>query len=341
MCKALIIVPIVILLSAGCKQVTGPDTGGFPPEVRIDSAMRTVFVPVPEHPGEPGDNIIYAASFALAWDELSRILGSDPASVNHLVRRLNASTSHEGALRTGTYSVEAQVLGEELLVTAFFKKGLPFAVPFERKPGGMLFGKKAPVHAFGMPHYKEAMAAQMQVLYYEDDDKFILRLTAGPDNDQILLAKGFTDGEKLSAMETKVNTAVSKGKQELAKGKNTWKYTLGAEDDVLIPEIRFHLSCSYHELINLPVTVRGQTLRITEAAQRTAFVLDEKGVILESEAVVGVDSLSASMEAPPVKRLHFDKPFLILMQEQGGKHPYFMMKVANAEWMVKEGGALR
>lgn len=336
-----LIIPLVILLSAGCKQGTVPDTTGFPPEVRLDSSMRTVFVPVPEHPGEPGDNIIYAASFALAWDELSRILGSDPASVHPLVRRLNASTSHQGALRSGTYSVESQVLGDELLVTAFFKKGLPFAVPFERKPEGMTFGKKEQVRAFGMPRFMEALAAQMQVLYYEDDDKFVLRLTAGPDNDEILLAKGFTGGEKLSAMQSRVNAAVSSGKQELANKKNTWKYTLGKEDDVLIPEIRFHLSCSYHELMNLPVTVRGQTLRIVEATQRTAFVLDEKGVILESEAVAAVDSVPQVIDDVPAKRLHFDKPFLILMREKSGDHPYFMMKVANAECLVKEGAALR
>ncbi|WP_109698873.1 hypothetical protein [Chitinophaga deserti] len=340
MYKALII-PIIILLSTGCKQGTAPDTTGFPPEVRLDSSMRTVFVPVPEHPGEPGDNIIYAASFAIAWDELSRILGSDPASVNPLVRRLNTSTSHQGALRSGNYSTEAQVLGDDLLVSAFFKKDLPFAVPFQRKPEGMTFGKKAQVRAFGMPRYMEAQAAQMQVLFYEDDDKFILRLTAGPENDEILLAKGFADGEKLNVMESKVLAAVGKGKQELAKKKNTWKYTLGPDDDVLIPEIRFHLSCSFHELINLPVTVRGQTLRIVEAAQRTAFVLDEKGVILESEAVAVAVSVPEVTDNVPVKRLHFDKPFLILMQEQAGKHPYFMMKVANAECLVKEGGALR
>lgn len=297
--------------------------------------MRTVFVPVPDHPGEPGDNIIYAASFALAWDELSRILGGDPESVEPVIRRLNASSVQEGALQKGDYETNASVSDDEVRVSAFFAKSLPFAVPFSRKEGGMVFNKKMNVKAFGMPRYNEAQASQVQVMYYETDDRFVIRLTAGTNNDDIYLAKGYCDGVKLSVMRSRVNSAMEKGRAQMAKGTDSWKYAIGKEDEVFIPEVRFQLAATFRDMLHGTVMVRGQSLRILEAEQRTAFVLDEKGIILESEAVVGVDSTGVS---PAAKRLYFDKPFLIMIQDKQAEHPYFIMKVANVELMVKETG---
>ncbi|WP_341835500.1 hypothetical protein WJU16_21715 [Chitinophaga pollutisoli] len=325
-------ISFLLLLATACNYGSGPGSAGFPPEKQLDSSMRTVFVPVPDHPGEPGDNIVYAASFALAWDELARILGSDPAGTDPLVRRLNAADIHEGAHAKEAYEVKASVTDDELRASAVFAKALPFAVPFSRLERGMLFDRKTKVRAFGMARYDGPQAAQMQLLYYSNDDLFVLRLTAGPERDEILLAKGFCDGVRLSVMTGRVEAAVERGKKAQAKGADGWKYVIGAEDEVYIPEIRFHLSTEYRELINKQVMVRGQTLHIIEAAQRTAFVLDEKGIILESESVVGSDS---SANAAPPKLLHFDKPFLIMIREQQAKHPYFIMKVANTECMVK------
>lgn len=334
-----LIYPLLLLLAAGCHHNAAPgsDTTGLPAVKRLDSSSRTVFVPVPDHPGEPGDNIVYAASFALAWDELSRILGGDPESTEPLVRRLNASDIHEGALRKESYRVNMQVQGDDLSVKASFYKSLPFSVAFDVWEEGMPFGKKQRVRAFGMKRYDYPQASQTSVLYYKDDDHFIVSLVAGPENDEMWLAKGFAGGEQLSVMRGRVERAIAEGKKEMKDEKQAWKFMFNDEDELKIPVLNMNLISDIRELISLPVVSRGQTLLINAAEQRTVFALDEKGVIVESAAVV--DAAAAVMDMPvppPPKLMHFNKPFLIMIKENKAKHPYFIMKVANAECMVKE-----
>ncbi|WP_298711341.1 serpin family protein [Chitinophaga sp.] len=333
--------PLLLLLAAGCHNNagpgSGPDTTGFPAVKRLDSSMRTAFVPVPDHPGEPGDNIVYAASFALAWDELSRILGGDPESTEPLVRRLNASDIHEGALRKEAYRVNMQVQGDDLSVKASFYKSLPFSVAFDVWEEGMLFGKKQRVRAFGMKRYDYPQASQASVLYYKDDDHFVVSLVAGPENDEMLLAKGFAGGEQLSVMRSRVERAIAEGKKEMKDDRQAWKFVFNDEDELKIPMLKMNLAGDIRELISLPVVSRGQTLLIRTAEQQTLFALDEKGVIVESAAVVDAAAAVMDMPVPPPRKLmHFDKPFFIMIRENKAKHPYFIMKVANAECMVKE-----
>ncbi|MGE7776677.1 hypothetical protein ACQKLP_18275 [Chitinophaga sp. NPDC101104] len=331
-----LIFPILLLLITGCQQQGAP--GGETGATRIDSAMRTAFVPVPNHPGEPGDNIIYAASFALAWDSLCGFMGGDQESTLPLIRRLNASRKEEKPLLPGDYQATVEVIGDEIKVTAAFQRNLPFAVPFDIVEGGMVFGKKSRVKAFGMPVFNHAQAGQVGVLYYESDDKFVIRLTPGPERDEMVLAKGFSEGEKLSNMRSRVEAAIVKGQQEKAKGKHPWKYFIGEEDEVKIPVVRFHLSTVFPELIDQLVAARGQMLQIKVAEQRTAFELDEKGVIIESEAVIADSAATVIDDVLPVKHLYFDEPFLVMVSRKGAENPYFIMKVANAELMREVKG---
>ncbi|WP_423737974.1 hypothetical protein [Chitinophaga caseinilytica] len=326
-----LIFPILLLIVAGCQQHGAP--GGETGARRIDSSMRTAFVPVPNHPGEPGDNIIYAASFAMAWDSLCGFMGGDQESTLPLIRRLNASRKEEKPLLPGDYQATVEVMGDDIKVTAAFQRNLPFAVPFDPVEGGMVFGKKSTVKAFGMPVFNAAMAGQIGVLYYEGDDKFVIRLTPGPEQDEMILAKGFAEGEKLSNMRSRVDAAIAKGQKEKAKGKHPWKYFIGEEDVVKIPVVRFNLSTVFSELIDQLVAVRGKMLQIKIAEQRTAFELDEKGVIIESEAVIMDSAATVIDDVLPVKHLYFDEPFLVMVSRKGAEHPYFIMKVANTELM--------
>jgi hypothetical protein len=47
-------------------------------------------------------------------------------------------------------------------------------------------------------------------------------------------------------------------------------------------------------------------------------------------------AFGCGVEEPPVRqhRMIFDKPFLLLMQRQGAKVPYFALWVDNAELLV-------
>ncbi len=269
--------------------------------------------------------------------ELCEILNSDLNSVNPMVRRLNAWRAQPKPLAKGEYESEATADGPVLTVTARFHRNLPFAVPFDEIEDGIVFAKKSQVKAFGMKQHNGAVAGQIDILYYESDDRFVLRSRAGAEEDELLLAKGFSDGVKLSTMCSKVQSAIEKGAEEWKKDDNRWKYSIGEEDEITIPLIRFHLQARYKELINQTPNVKGVTHKILEAMQATAFVLDKDGVILESDAVI-VDSAAAVMDDIPVKYLHFDEPFLVILKKKQAENPYFIMKVANAELMEKITG---
>lgn len=74
---------------------------------------------------------------------------------------------------------------------------------------------------------------------------------------------------------------------------------------------------------------------VDEAWQRTAFILDEVGAEVESEALIYTFEEIVA-EKPQPKRLNFDKPFTLFLTKVNSVNPYFGMWVADAELMIKE-----
>jgi len=87
--------------------------------------------------------------------------------------------------------------------------------------------------------------------------------------------------------------------------------------DLLVPVIDFDVLRSYDELLQGPFAI---------AAQQIRFKLDERGAVLKSEA--------ATVGAEVHMNLVFDKPFLVMIQRTDAKQPYFALWVANAELLV-------
>lgn len=80
----------------------------------------------------------------------------------------------------------------------------------------------------------------------------------------------------------------------------------------------------------------GQEKRFVTAFQRNAFVLNKSGAVVESYAVAAADSAHSVPPDPPrPKRLVFDRPFYIILKRTDTPNPYFVVRVANAELLVK------
>ena len=77
-------------------------------------------------------------------------------------------------------------------------------------------------------------------------------------------------------------------------------------------------------------------LTIELAWQRTAFILDESGAEIESEAEAATEAIEEEYEKPKPKKMIFDKPFLILLKRTDAKNPYFGLWITNTELMMKE-----
>ena len=76
------------------------------------------------------------------------------------------------------------------------------------------------------------------------------------------------------------------------------------------------------------------------AFQRSGFIFDENGAVVESEAIVASEAPAAMEEEAPqvkqIKRMVFDKPFVIVIKRKGYENPYFVMTVNNPELMIKK-----
>ena len=103
-----------------------------------------------------------------------------------------------------------------------------------------------------------------------------------------------------------------------------------------IPVISFNIKTNFRGLEGQAfVTQDGKRHSIEEAYQRTGFILNEKGAVIESEAYSTVDSVGIAPEPPHPKRMIFNKPFYVLMKRIDQQNPYFVMKVENAELLTR------
>ena len=95
-----------------------------------------------------------------------------------------------------------------------------------------------------------------------------------------------------------------------------------------MPILNFDIARDYRELTGKPVAVKSRRFRgqqIAMARQQVRFRLDERGAVLKSEAIVAVGI---------AEDIIFDKPFLVMLQYEKGKQPYFALWVDNPEILV-------
>jgi serine protease inhibitor len=190
----------------------------------------------------------------------------------------------------------------------------------------------SPVKAFGMPHYDSKLAAAISVLYYESNDKFIIKISPKDTFQEIVLAMGFNTAGSLDKALVSIDDYI--GKEALQKG-NKAQFDLSEGEQLLIPVIRFNLLKDFKEYATALFTVGNKLHKLKELTQRTAFLLDEEGAKVESEATVKLDYVAAPLKKKR-KVLVFDKPFIIMLRKKGISHPYLMVKVMNTELMVKQ-----
>ena len=120
----------------------------------------------------------------------------------------------------------------------------------------------------------------------------------------------------------------------------SWKYQFEDDDMVIIPDMSFNISSDFNKLINNTFTAKQESYRIIKAWQRIAFLLNETGAKIESEAELEMALDECSELEEPVrhepKRMIFDKAFFLILHRSDAPHPYCCMHLVNSELMVKE-----
>lgn len=333
---------IVVLIFSSCHSPKSePDTGwnDLPTSTRLDSLKQTEFLPTLENPLSNGSNSIYASSLLYAWSKVKQELKSEvlaDRSNSSDFKLLATSNSYKNALSDEEYNVSSSVNGDDISVRAFFKKISPFETKMDVTESPLVF-LGAKVSAFGMNRYDEYIASFTQILYYKDSDNFVLKLIPKDKSQEIILAKGLAPYNTLAEGVEKVNQNIELGKKEMILENQSWKYQIREGDIFTIPVIRFNLATNYKTLEGQSFSTKNNgNYILTDVYQRTGFIFNENGAVIESDAYVAAaaaDSVGEENIIP--KQMIFNKPFLIMLKGKSAENPYFVMRVNNSELMVK------
>ena len=304
----------------------------------------------------PDKNMLYASNFQVVWnkfsDEICRqtvSLTGNPIMVQMLNRRLTgvqdlsedcyfamAGTNEEDISAKVTQTLSDK-FGEtpgidltmknphDILLYTFLVKDIKFPEEFERLEKPIMFQQNTPVLGFGIKEFvldesHIRAGEQVEVIYYNNDDDFIIRLRSNNQDDEIYLAK-IPPLKTLSATSSYVLTQANINRPQALKVKDTLQ----------IPIIDLDIVDWFLDLEGRCLESRAmEDYCIAKAIQTIKFSLVQNAPPYELLPSVGEEKKTAKP-----RKFIFDKPFLLQIRRQGASYPYFVMWVENTE-LLKE-----
>lgn len=314
-----------------------PDEGKFRKVRNLSEYKNTLFIPTLEHQISNENNSVYCATLLLAWDGVRKTLNAPLTVPEQYVdlKLLNESTSYADVLKSNEYKIDPKVEKNRVSVKAELSKLLPFEENLRSFDNKLTFdGEK--VASFGL-YGDDSKKRQdiVQIIYYKNDNNFILKLLPKDKKHEIILYKTEEKFNSIAEKNVRIAKLTEIGKKERKNEETKWKYEYNSDDVVIIPKFNFNIETSYSDLEKAIFYSEKELYDIEKAWQRTAFILDETGAQVESEAEVIAYLGCDSMEKEP-KKMIFDKPFLILLKRTDAANPYFGLWTTNTELMVKE-----
>jgi len=244
--------PLLFGLYSGCKNAGGNnDIGnGFPDAQSISTLKSTNFVATISDSLPAQTNIIYCPTFLFAWSKLTDKLGGKLISDKpcQLLTNINSKHEFEKSLDKNEYSINIEIHDQQIKINSSFRKSLPYRTPFEHETDRLTFNDKL-VKSFGMSEFDEDIARQIYILYYENDNKFIVGLKPKDNEHEILVAKGYNGEKKLNNIIRNIQTDISIGDSQRKEDPFNWRYIIKNSDKLFIPVISFNLEKEYDELL--------------------------------------------------------------------------------------------
>lgn len=306
----------------------------------LSKFTNTEFIPTLEHQITKDKNAVYCATLLFAWNEIRDIIPADLSIPNEYpdLKLLNDSKSFIGVLKPNEYKASGEVDGDMISVRAEFKKSLPFEIKLNTYTGKLTFdGQKTA--SFGVKGNDEnELLRLVRIVYYKDDNNFIVKLLPKDKMHEIILFKTEQSFHSMADMATEISKLTEIGNRERKDKKINWRYHWNYEDELIIPKFNFNIETDYSNLEGTHFNAGNQIFTIEKAWQRTAFILDESGAEIESEAEIemATEAVEEETEEPKPKKMIFDKEFLILLKRKDSDHPYFGLWTSNTELMIKE-----
>ena len=203
---------------------------------------------------------------------------------------------------------------DKLIVYAMLKKDFEFTNEFE-KLGKAPFGREQEAEYFGISKGNTELAEGVEVLFYNSDKDFAVKLTTNG-SDEVYLYKNPS------------NKAFNYIWQDMWKKKS---YFNGIEkfknnDELKVPDIKFSEEKIFDEITNK--RIKGTNLVIDKAMETIKLNMNNKGVELKSEASMAISTTSLPSPEEMIPRLfYFDDTFVIFLKEVNKKKPYLALRV--------------
>lgn len=288
-------------------------------------------------------NYIWTGAMNLCWTALSQTIIHEPIAVRtetaealEMADRFNHPVCTTADLDEPSYYIKAgfgpktleainresrkkfpdksfgdmdMTLGEDDIISyAYFYKKVAYEIPFTRTD---LFFDSAWVKGF------EAVKEQkrtIEVLHYENDDRFIIRLRLKSSGDELLLAKGYATHDPAE---------VVKALDGLPEGDAS---RLDADDHFMMPLLKLNCRRDYPELTGKPLANAGFTEYVIGVMfENINFELDETGAKAESQAVIGVERSAPTKKTG--RYFYLNKPFWVIMKRNDSQNPFFLLGV--------------
>ena len=204
----------------------------------------------------------------------------------------------------------------DIISYAYFLKEVEYKSVFKKEE--VLFnGQKVPGFAAG----NETQKKTVKLLSYDNDDKFIIKLSLLDNSDELILAKGYD----MQSPRTIVN--------EIRQHLSPHPAAIRTSDVFMAPEIHLDHHRVYSELIDKRLKNKDfKPYYISEMFENIRFDMDEKGARVENEGVIAV-RLTAVLEPAPPRHFVLDKPYWIVMKRADSPNPYFILGINNCELM--------
>ena len=315
------------------------DTEGFPKVKNLSNYKQTTFLFAPECGIPAGKNAIYCSTLGIAWDQISALFQSSYKIENEYIdlQLLDKSKWYVNSLKKGEYETTITVNAEQQKIAAKvkFNKALPFETVFDSSPDNDFTFNNSKVASFSASGGYVTYNNQIDILYYENDNNFIIKLQPKDPNHEILLYLPKQKPETLSQAFENFKALRKKGNRER---KSNWRYEMILGDYIVIPKLSFNIESEYNSMTGSKIIAGSGNLpfEISEMKQQTAFMLDEYGAKIEGQATAEVATADEGRKDKPIpKKLHFNKPFLIMLKRKDSPNPYFAMWVENTELMQK------
>ena len=337
-----------------------------------EAFAQTEVVPVLNAPVGDGRNVVWCATFQMAWDDLRGVLNGAPVELQGappLAAALNAESYDRAALAPETYvarggrqsqgivedilremavrfpAVQPQLLNPRpspnaVVLYCYLLKVLPFAEHYQRltEPLSFQSGENTvSVAAFGLTENPgdgfDKRAISRQISVLD---------YAGPDDFILQLATANArDVIVLAKVEpsTTLSESLMQVRRRIDESPLTpAQRTFRMRETLAVPVLTLNVDRRYEELIGRDfLNPETSDLFIDRAAQIIRFRLDERGAHLVSEVeIIGENGHGAPVALDEPRRFIFDRPFLIYLQEAGTSTPYFAAWIGNTELMEPE-----